>query len=124
MAKRQSPEKKVHEDVLAYLRLKFPKAVIHHSPNEFGASGKEIARQIAKHKKMGMAVGFPDLIALTDKGPMLFEVKAEGNYATESQKALHSDLDALGYRVAVVRSVDDVREKLAAWGFIGSETRQ
>lgn len=44
-----------------------------------------------------------------------FEVKAEGNYATPDQKAVHETLRANGFRVAVVRSVQDVEECLEHW---------
>ncbi|ARO14420.1 hypothetical protein BVG79_01074 [Ketogulonicigenium robustum] len=120
---RQSPERAVHLAVLAYLRaVLFGNPVIHHSPNELGLSGPAAARQVAKHKHLGMTSGFPDLVAFTFHGPLFFEVKADGNYPTPIQKALHADLERLNYRCAVVRSVDDVRAALARWGIPTRET--
>ncbi|MFC0280541.1 VRR-NUC domain-containing protein [Falsigemmobacter intermedius] len=125
MTARQSPERKVHLAVLGFLRsVLFGNPVIHHSPNEFGMAGAAVARQIAKHKHLGMAVGFPDLVAFTFHGPLFFEVKAKGNYATPEQKFVHAELSRLGYRVAVVKSIEDVRAKLAEWGIPTKETEQ
>ena len=105
----------VHLSVLNYLRTVLHGAVVHHSPNAFGMAGADVARQIAKHKHMGMVPGFPDLLALTFHGPLFFEVKAEGGLS-EAQKAFHADLRRMNYRVAVVRCVEDVRCALAEWG--------
>ena len=68
----------------------FLKAVVHHSPNEFGMSGREVARQVSKHKRMEMLPGFPDFIVLRKTGLQCrtvgLEVKAEGNGQTAAQK--------------------------------------
>ena len=121
--KRQSPERTIHLAVLAYLRrVLHGNPVIHHSANELGLSGDAAARQVAKHKHLGMVPGFPDLVAFTFHGPLFFEVKAEGNTATAAQQAVHADLRRLGNRVAVVRSIEDVREHLAKWGIPTRET--
>ncbi len=120
---RQSPERIVHLAVLDFLRaVLFGNPVIHHSPNELGLSGAAAARQVAKHKHLGMTSGFPDLVAFTFHGPLFFEVKAEGNYPTPAQRAVHADLERMGYRCAVVRSIDDVRVALARWGIPTRET--
>lgn len=121
MGKHVSREMPIHVGILGYLRDKFPNAIIHHSPNEFGMSGKAVARQIAKHKRMGMVVGFPDLVVIHCGAVMGFEVKAEGNYARPSQKAVGEQFKANGAFWAVVRSKDDVRDCLAEWGvFVGN----
>lgn len=121
--KRQSPERKAHLAVLEFLRaVLHGNPVIHHSPNELGLSGDAAARQVAKHKHLGMTPGFPDLVAFTFHGPLFFEIKAEGGSVTPAQRAVHADLSRLGYRCGVVRSVDDVRERLAAWGIPTRET--
>ena len=123
MTRRQSPERAIHLAILGYLRsVLIGNPLIHHSPNEFGMSGAEIARQVAKHKDLGMVPGFPDLIVLGFHGALFFEVKAEGGSLTASQRLVHADLERLGYRVAVVRSIDDVRAALAAWGIPTRET--
>lgn len=112
---RGSPERRIHLAVLHHLRLRFPRAIIHHSANEIGLKGKDVARQIAGQKHMGMVVGFPDLIVLHDGEAMFFEVKAEGGRETPAQKDVRETLTAQGFRAAVVRSVQDVEECLEHW---------
>ena len=63
MAKRIDREGPIHKAVLAYLRMRLPGAVIHHSPNETDMRGPTVARMIAKQKSLGMVVGFPDIVA-------------------------------------------------------------
>lgn len=112
---RESP---IHRAIVAYLRLALPDAMTHHCRNEINKRGTAIARELAQAKAKGAVTGFPDLIVLpfAHIPVMFFEVKAEGGYASPEQKAVHERLTALGYRVAIVRSIDDVRERLAAWG--------
>lgn len=109
-------EMPIHLAVLQYLRLRFPGAVIHHSPNEASLKGPAVARMIAKNRNMGMVKGFPDLLVLDDGEVMGFEVKAEGGRLTDSQKDVGEQFAANGCRWAVVRSVVDVEECLAEWG--------
>jgi hypothetical protein len=119
MAKRVDRENPIQRAIIAYLRaVMIGEPIIAHVANEIGISGPAAARQIAKAKFNGMLPGFPDLIVLPFErvGPMFFEVKAEGNYTTDAQKAVHADMERLGYRVAVVRSIDDVRQYLDLWG--------
>lgn len=115
--KRINREAPIQRAIVTYLRRVLPDAVIHHSKNEINKRGKDIARELATAKRNGSLTGFPDLIVLpfSTVGPLFFEVKAEGNYATPAQKEVHAWLRGLGYRVAVVRSIDDVREALTEW---------
>lgn len=114
MADRESP---IQIAIVDYLRRVMPDALVHHCKNEINKRGKAIAIELAKAKRKGAVTGFPDLLVLpySTLGPMFFEVKAEGNYATPAQKDVHEHLRKLGYRVAVVRSIDDVRECLTEW---------
>jgi hypothetical protein len=114
-------ERPIQRAVVAYLRQVLPDALVHHSVNEQALSGRDrkaAAIAMRNAKLDGMVPGFPDVIVLpwAHIPLMFFEVKAEGAYTTPTQREVHSRLETLGYRVAVVRSVDDVREALAAWG--------
>lgn len=113
----------IHRSILAWLRVAMPDAIVHHSANEGVRGGFRGARDGANKKAMGQVAGFPDILVLpwSNIGPLLFEVKAPGNYADATQKALHAQLEALGYRVAVVRSIDDARASLRAWGIATKE---
>ena len=103
--------------IVDYLRLQYPSWIVHHAKGEINKRGKSIAIELAKAKRKGAIAGFPDLVVLAPMpiGPLFFEVKAEGNYASDPQKILHAKMKALGYRVAVVRSIDNVKDKLAIW---------
>ena len=117
MTRRAQPEQAIHVAVLDYLRMVLPGALPSHSPNEFAGSGPEIARQMAKHRWMGTCKGWPDLEVALPGGMMLFfEVKSSKGRLTDDQAAVIDKLDAMGHLVAVVRSVDDVRRALKAWG--------
>lgn len=119
-----SRELPVHVSVLEYLRLMFPKHMIHHSPNGFGvklpATVPErvrvivyaaIAKAMSLAKHMGTVSGWPDIEVITVP-PMFFEVKPEGEYPSPEQKAVGAALQAAGAHWAVVRSTDDVAECL------------
>lgn len=122
MTKREAP---IQSAIVDYLRSVLPaECVVHHCRNEINKRGGHIARELAEAKRLGAVAGFPDLIVLTAPGALFFEVKAEGGYPSKSQKEMHARLAALGFPVAVVRSVDDVRESLAAWGVETKDTWQ
>jgi hypothetical protein len=112
-------EREIQKSIVKYLRQVLPsKCIVHHSANEGVRGGKRGLIDGVRKKEMGQYAGFPDLLVLpyANIGALFFEVKAEGKYASEKQKEVHEQMRDLGYRVAVVRSVDDVRESLAEWG--------
>lgn len=114
MTRKEAP---IQRAIVEYLRTALPEAIIHHAKGEINKRGKGIAIELAMAKRNGALPGFPDLIVLpyATTGPVFFEVKAEGGYPTQAQKEMHARMKALGYRVAVVRSIDDTREALAEW---------
>ena len=115
--KRGDREGPIQRQIVAYLRAVLPGAIIHHSANESHLSGKRAMLATVRKKSDGMLPGFPDLIVMPDAviGPFFLEVKAGKNDTTDAQKEVHTSLEALGYRVSVVRSVQDVRECLRSW---------
>ena len=117
MTKRIDREGPIHRSIVQWLAKVLPDAIVHHSRGEINKSGWRIAKELGEAKAKGAVKGFPDLIVLpwAHIGPVFFEVKAEGNYADKDQKALHERMRALGYKVAVVRSIDDCRQYLAEW---------
>ena len=124
-----SRERPIQRAVVAYLRYALPDAIVHHSVNEQALSGRDRrGAAIAMHnaKLDGMSPGFPDVIVLpwAHMPVMLFEVKSEGGRLTQGQRATHEHLRTLGHKIAVVRSVDDVREALADWGIASREVVQ
>ena len=125
MTKPIDREGPIQEAIVKYLEAVMPDALVHHCRNEINKRGgrkgwvkNTIAMELAKAKRRGVKAGFPDIIVLpyAHVGAIFFEVKAEGNYTSKTQKGIHEHLRALGYRVAVVRSIEDVRECLEKWG--------
>ena len=118
MGKRVDRESPIQIAIVDYLETVMPQALVHHAKGEINKRGKSIQIELGKAKRKGAKKGFPDLIVLpfATVGALFFEVKAEGNYADKNQKEMHEHLRALGYRVAVVRSIEDVRECLIEWG--------
>lgn len=117
-----------HRAVIAQLHRKLPGAVIHHSPNEFPGTGPMIARAIAKAKKNGMQVGFPDLVVFWRGEVALIEVKAPGGRLRPSQEALGERLSANGFRMHVVTDpadaaaiADEMHEAASTFTTIGAE---
>lgn len=113
-------ETPVQVAIVDYLRATLPpECIVHHARGEINRGGASFMRELAKAKRKGALPGFPDLVVLpfASSGPAIFlEVKAAGNYADKNQKAMHERMKSLGYRVAVVRSIDDVRECFSEWG--------
>ena len=118
-AKRRDVEGPIQREIIAYLHAVMPHAMVHHPAAESHLSGKAAMLATVRKKRDGMVTGFPDLIVLpyaAKVGAIFFEVKSPKGKTTEEQDVVHNHLRGLGYRVAVVRSVSDVREFLKQWG--------
>ena len=105
-------ETTIHIDILRYLRAVLPDAMIWHAPN----GGLRSKREAEKLQRMGVTAGIPDLIAWLPGGTMLaLEVKTSKGRLSPDQKVVHEWMRSHGYRVAVVRSIDETREALKVW---------
>ena len=62
--------------------------------------------------KMGMLSGIPDICILANGTCYFLEVKNETGKPSKQQLIIHKALTDKGYKVAIVRSVDDVRHFL------------
>lgn len=100
----------IHRSVIQQLHRRLPGAVIHHSAAEIPITGPMIARAIAKAKKNGMQVGFPDLVVFWRGEVALIEVKAPKGRLSDAQAALHSEMEAQGFRVHVITDPDATEE--------------
>lgn len=112
-------ESQIQRSIVAYLRSVLPDAITHHSPNEGVRGGRAGYLDGAMAKAAGQVAGFPDIVTLIHAklgGPVFFEVKSATGRVSTAQAVLHEKLEHLGYRVAVVRSIDEVRAALAGWG--------
>ena len=110
------PELKVQIAIIKWLRVVMPGVIVHHSVNEHGKRGKAGMFQAMRNKNAGMMPGFPDLIVLpyATAGPFFLEVKAPKGRVSETQKQAHELLKDRGYKVAVVRSVEETRAFMQA----------
>lgn len=116
--KYNQPESRAQREILKHLRTKgfFPV----HVPNGSKLAGTpdQRARAGARLKADGMVPGFPDLLVYAPDGRMgHIEVKAEGAYQQQTQKDCQARLADMGHLYAVCRSIADVDETLAEWGF-------
>lgn len=121
MIDREGP---IQRSIIAWLKHVMPQALVHHSPNEHRRKrGRAAMLHAVNNKQNGVVTGFPDLVVLpfANVGACFFEVKAEGGRVSAEQKAVHEHLRKLGYRVGVVRSIEDARECLEEWGVGYSE---
>lgn len=118
MPKKRDIEGPIQRSIVKWLRAAMPDAIVHHSKNEIKKSGRQFMLEMSQAKARGMLPGFPDLIVLpfSNVGAFFLEVKAPGGTVQPNQKGIHEHLESLGYRVAVVRSIDDVRDCLNRWG--------
>ena len=116
MSKRKSPEAAIQIAIIKWLRLVMPRAIIHHSVNEVNKRGTAGMINAARNKARGCMPGFPDLIVMPEAnvGVYFLEVKNKGGYPTDVQKQVHEILRDRGYKVGVVRSIDDTRAFLQA----------
>ena len=113
-------EDPIHIAIIDYLKATLPHGwVIQHTPNK---PRSKIAG--AQEKRMGALAGWPD-IAVYGKDPIytpypatfFLEVKAPKGRVSDNQHIVHDRLMDLGFPVAVVRSVDDVRACAKTWGW-------
>ena len=117
--RRAQPEHRLQCAIVEYLRLRGFWPV--HIPNGGKLPGTQEQRKRTGFllKMAGAVAGFPDLAVIADEGRIGFiEVKAEGAYQQPAQKECQQRLHELGHRYAVCRSIDDVEETLAKWGWI------
>ena len=115
-APRRDVEGPIHESIVGFLYGVVPGAIVHFCKNEINLKGKQIRNELAKAAKMGARKGFPDILLMVpNMGTFYFEVKAPGNYPDQTQKELHEEMTEGGHKVAVVRSIDDVRKWLEFW---------
>ena len=77
---------------------------------------KRAQREMSKLKVTGLRPGVPDLALYWPGGHALVEIKSATGRIMPGQIAVHLRLKDLGVRVAVWRSLEDMREDLAEWG--------
>lgn len=138
--KKRRPHKRQEEKdqtaYVQYLEAVLPKGwIVHHSRNGGRSKGEN-----GRAKAMGAKAGFPDLMILGQRiivpprglladmlvpAVYLIEVKtqAKGSALSSDQRKLHNALQALGFPVGVIRSLDELRALLNEWNIPTREVR-
>jgi hypothetical protein len=109
------PEEQLHRACADLLRLYEARGLLAfcHVPNGFGRTPAEAG--IAK--ALGQRAGVPDLLVWLPGGRSFgVELKAGKRLLSPAQQAWHATMAALGHRVAVCRSLEDVQAALVAEG--------
>ena len=106
------PEDRIQISILEYLEAVAPGLLVFSVPNE-GKRSFSVAR---RHKLLGMVAGVPDLVLVHEGRALFFEVKSPAGRLRPAQKLFLETAAKAGAKTAVVRSIDDVRAALKAWG--------
>lgn len=111
------PEQELQKTIVDALRLALPSRwVVAHYPS----GGYRTKAEAGILKAMGVVPGFPDIMILGEIEPCpptawFLELKAGKGPVTDDQKEMHNRLRALGFDVAVARSLDDAFESCRFW---------
>lgn len=111
-------ERQIQRAILKMAGLCFPDVLLAHVPNGAHLSGNERERcmQMGALKGDGLKIGFPDLIAIWNRGVAFIEVKRPGGKLSPQQLVMHDRLNQLGYTPAVVTSPAEAFEFLKERG--------
>jgi hypothetical protein len=91
---------------VAWLKLQYPKLLVHHSPN----GGKRNGREAAKFKRMGTRSGCPDVMIYKQSPPyvgLAIELKRGKNGTTENQEKFMAELTENGWLCITVWTMDE-----------------
>lgn len=115
--RRSTPESDFQRSLVRDLQaILLPPYVLHHSANEVRRAGREgrIAREIAKG--MGVHAGFADLILLSAKQTVFFELKSATGTLEPAQAEFRDFVRGQGHGWALIRTLDDALAALRAFG--------
>jgi hypothetical protein len=111
-------EAKVQKEIVDYIRTVAPQCMVFAIPN----GSQRTATGRPANAVVGFTAGAPDLVVVVPGGRVLWlEVKAEKGRVSDAQLKFHLDLQARSHDIAVVRSLDDVRN---AFQILNIETRE
>jgi len=99
-------EARIQREIVNYIRAVAPDCMVFAIPN----GSQRTAAGRPANAVSGFTSGAPDLCVVIPKGRVLWlEVKADKGRVSDAQLAFHLQLQARGHDVAVVRSIDEVR---------------
>lgn len=103
-------EAAIQTAIVTHFRRHYEGHIIH-VPN----SGRRGMLEAIRFKAMGVKAGVPDLILFTPRGCYLVEVKTEKGVLSPRQSCFITDLQELGFDVAIVRSADEAARAFREW---------
>lgn len=113
-------EAKMQKSIVDYVRAVAPQCLIVAIPN--GAQRTASGRPA--NAVPGLTPGVPDLAVIAPQGKIFWlEVKAEKGRVSDAQLAFHLQLQARSHDVAVVRSIEEVKNAFEIWGIETRESR-
>lgn len=112
----EANEDAIHIAILQYLDTVLPKDATPawHTPN----GGKRGIKTAIKMKALGTRAGFPDLGFLYQSKFYALEVKTPKGTQRQTQKDWEKHITDAGGYYAIVRSVDETKAQLQAWGIL------
>lgn len=120
-ARRICAELDTHIAIVNYLNRVLPGHCAFHVPN----GEKRDIRTAAKLKRMGTRAGIPDLQVPYYGGKVLWlEVKKPRGRTSKAQSDYINELRNMGHTVAIVESIEDVRNALKSVGIVTRESVQ
>jgi hypothetical protein len=112
-------ETTLQRQIKAHLEAKGLRIVASANGAQLAGDAKRRAIQMNSLKSSGLCVGFPD-VTVYGGGRRIghIEVKLEGEMQSPTQIDCQAWLEAMGHSYAVCRSIADVDETLAKWGWL------
>ena len=110
-AKKSQDEHGIQSECVRWFTLKYPKYVIMAVPN----SARRSARMGAWMKQEGLLAGASDLIIIIPHNVIFIEMKKEKGRQQQSQKEFQSNVERLGFRYEICRSVTDFIKVVENW---------
>jgi len=106
-------ENKTQQEILIFYRNNFclkhhnPRHIIFSVPND-SKDAKEQMRKIAT----GLMAGVSDLIILRQNEAIFVEVKTDIGRQSDKQKSFQEQVESLGFRYILVRSLEDFKKAI------------
>lgn len=114
---RATPEADIQRAIVQALRLALPLgAIVHASCHEVRGSSDWARRMQEINKGMGALAGFADLVVLASGTVLFLEVKTSTGHPSQAQMRFAGLAEGQGHAYAVVRSIEDALDALAAHG--------
>ena len=112
------PETRLQRQIKAHLEARGLRIVASANGAVLAGDARQRAMQMNSLKASGLTVGFPD-ITVYGHGRRIghIEVKLAGEKQSATQVDCERWLTAMGHRYAVCRSLADVDQALARWGW-------